>query len=1071
MYLLDNVNKSIKWDTLKHLYDNIENVDSLRDNLFKKNNLNTILNKINIKNKFVKSESTANNLKNLFRNQPLNLNEKETDEIFLNLNININVISNKNKYSFSNKDIDSIFSKYGNLIVNKIKTLENTSSYDIVGMIHKSINPLCYGKEIYNKKDMDSLLYFIDQKNINNSINNDFDSNNLKEKISNLIEKTFNDGYSKEQALYFLNNDNLNEAMNLASNKITEINKNSFKNANRNKIIEYKDEYYKYKYNAFILKFKDLNFGNNSIGQKIKDNIETMLSNKFSLEQLYNYLGTINDDIKNANQYLEKTISDLDNANLNSDIKNNLINKTKSEMNTIESLKLDLIEIINFESTITDVSLTKYVQDLNNLKTEYKINIMKDKQINSINDLKNIKLNQAKEYTSILSDYQEINKELLNNKDYINNHINKNSLFLNNLNNNIDNNIEKENVFELLKIKDISKYKLEDVKQLYLLINSDNKTIYNISKTTNLLKDIDKNLLFKNIFNNKFPEMNSDIFKRINYIYDVLVLQKDINKLISQDLTIDINKYLFKFHDGKSLFKKDNIDFISNKFNELKNEPIFKNKPNILMASIIYSFNNENESFSFNQENFDVLKKILTTNKNEIFKDNDLVDSLNSINDNWLKWSLVYNREIKDVKLTEIGLDIKNFDFASFNDMKKSIIDYKNNYLKDEEFKFDNNFHHVLEFYKLFDNNIDFEKTINLFKHFETLPEKMQNFFINSCKDISKISNSEMFKIFYKPEISKDISNIYKFIDSTIKTNYFESKFKVIDLKKDFIYLYRQMLNIELGDKNYKYGINDLKKLDVLFKNNLNFDIKSTINVLKKVNKNIIEKMVDYYNLNYKKHNIESFDLKDSKIPILSKQLDNQYSYKVLTIKNFDTLLAGEKSNCCMSLDGAGWGIYKHMFENPKTSMLFEVYKNGIAIANSWVWKQGGQLTFDNIETIDSNGTELRNSVKQAYYDYSLSSMLESNEIEHITYGLGNGDVTNIGIQKSGSPLNNYSKYYSHGDSNSQKTLLCNKNILSSSYIKPLIDEAEKNNVDQDLINKFVNKFYYEINHSNSLDR
>lgn len=1096
MYVLDNKNKSIHWNTLKGIYDNINSIEELRDSEFKYNKLNAITYKLFQKNIYTRSEDTVRNLYNLFKNPPLNMNEEDIDRILETKNIKLYINNNKENKIFNTTDLDKIFSTYNSLIENKIKELENTSSYDIVGMIHKSLSPLCYGKRIYNKNDMDQLLLQVEGLNPNKEIKQELNQEEINKKLENLMKKTFNDE-ELEKANKILEDGNINLVMNMLSNKITSIDLKTFKNLNREGLIAIKKDLY------FTLKSKL----NENIGNVIKrnpelskneyiQNIEKLLKNEFSTKEIYNYLEYVNKNIDKNNEEAIAILNKIDEGKISSDLKKDLINNINSKINSYKSLKNEIINIIDVREQIENIGMDKYISAIKNLEAKYIIQETKANKLELLNIIPKIENNQNEFYKNLLDEYQSLNKDLLeSNKDYKENHLNKlNKKYL--TNNNEVKNIFKENLNSLLSITDIHKYSLNDFKQIVLLINSDNKTIFDLYNNTNLLKNLENNSLFKNIFKDKYNNLNNDVLDRIKKLYDIIVVKDNIQKLNEKNITLDIEKNIFltkSLYENSKEINKEFFNLIESKFESLKESPDFKNKENILMGIIINSF--DYSTLEFDQSKYNNLVEILKMKKPDMMKNKDVLDTVDKIQDKWLKWSIIYSREIKDVSLTELVADPYKFDFNNYQTLKKNIEEYKQNKffrtvidreITEADYKFDNQFLNVLNYYNYLNNTnnktLNELDTIKLYKHFDSLPKDMKKYFTDACSHFVEAANNSYsdatFKNHYKEFIIKNNNDLYKLIDSTIKTFYYENKISSygLDPRKSLYILENIHNNFEMGDKNYHKSFADLAALDILFQEKLQFDVKSMIPVVKKVNKKGMIDNINYYKVNYEKYNIDKFDIKDSEIPLLSNKKvifnneETKYSYRVLTVKDFDILLAGHKSNCCMYYGGAGFGIYRHIFEKPTKSMLFEVYKeDGIAMANSWVWKQNKQLTFDNIEIVAPN--ELRHNpkdiIKKAYFEYAFKAMLADPTIEKVSYGTGNGDITDFGISNVAyEKLSNYSSYYGYGDSNNQKILMGDKSVLNQSNFDTLIRQAIMLGVEESLISDIRERYdgTYQMN-------
>ena len=62
-------------------------------------------------------------------------------------------------------------------------------------------------------------------------------------------------------------------------------------------------------------------------------------------------------------------------------------------------------------------------------------------------------------------------------------------------------------------------------------------------------------------------------------------------------------------------------------------------------------------------------------------------------------------------------------------------------------------------------------------------------------------------------------------------------------------------------------------------------------------------------------------------------------------------LVVGYITRCCFLLDGASSNALYHSAQS-KDGRIFVVRKNGELIAQSWVWRNGNLVCFDNVETM-----------------------------------------------------------------------------------------------------------------------
>lgn len=99
----------------------------------------------------------------------------------------------------------------------------------------------------------------------------------------------------------------------------------------------------------------------------------------------------------------------------------------------------------------------------------------------------------------------------------------------------------------------------------------------------------------------------------------------------------------------------------------------------------------------------------------------------------------------------------------------------------------------------------------------------------------------------------------------------------------------------------------------------------------------------------------ETFQLHDemlkrteSTIPKIQGNL-GEYSYEVLDLQDMESLVVGNKTDCCFTVLGNGYSCLKHACTS-KNGRILVIKKNNELIAHSWLWRNGDLLCLDNIE-------------------------------------------------------------------------------------------------------------------------
>ena len=128
---------------------------------------------------------------------------------------------------------------------------------------------------------------------------------------------------------------------------------------------------------------------------------------------------------------------------------------------------------------------------------------------------------------------------------------------------------------------------------------------------------------------------------------------------------------------------------------------------------------------------------------------------------------------------------------------------------------------------------------------------------------------------------------------------------------------------------------------------------------------------------------------KYSSIPKVTGNLD-EYTYEILDLDDPSALAVGYLTRCCFLIDGLSRESLYHSISS-KNGRTFVVKKNGELIAQSWVWRNGNFLCFDNVET---RGKYSYDTLLSVYQQASQELLEKSNASENpkeslkvITYG------------------------------------------------------------------------------------
>ncbi len=129
---------------------------------------------------------------------------------------------------------------------------------------------------------------------------------------------------------------------------------------------------------------------------------------------------------------------------------------------------------------------------------------------------------------------------------------------------------------------------------------------------------------------------------------------------------------------------------------------------------------------------------------------------------------------------------------------------------------------------------------------------------------------------------------------------------------------------------------------------------------------------------------------KFSTIPKVSGDYDADYTYEMLNLDDPLGLVVGYITRCCFLIDGMSKSSLFHSAQS-KDGRIFVVRKNGELIAQSWVWRNGNLVCFDNVETRGNYDYDiLLEAYKQAskkILDISAKDESTKEQIKLVTFG------------------------------------------------------------------------------------
>lgn len=233
------------------------------------------------------------------------------------------------------------------------------------------------------------------------------------------------------------------------------------------------------------------------------------------------------------------------------------------------------------------------------------------------------------------------------------------------------------------------------------------------------------------------------------------------------------------------------------------------------------------------------------------------------------------------------------------------------------------------------------------------LNEKLLNYlFGNNKKDensnINKMLNREI------PDLEKNFSSIYN----------------------DWDLIYKK-LNGNISTKR----IIDLYKNPVTFLKPNEYRLEGPLQEIGTANPEIVQKARNWYQIMRERQY--------SSIPKVKGNVDD-YEYEMLDLDDPLALAVGYITRCCFLIDGLSRESLYHSISS-KNGRTFIVRKNGELIAQSWVWRNGNVLCFDNVEARGNYSYDILLDVYQkASRELLEISNQAENEIESlkvVTYG------------------------------------------------------------------------------------
>ncbi len=134
-----------------------------------------------------------------------------------------------------------------------------------------------------------------------------------------------------------------------------------------------------------------------------------------------------------------------------------------------------------------------------------------------------------------------------------------------------------------------------------------------------------------------------------------------------------------------------------------------------------------------------------------------------------------------------------------------------------------------------------------------------------------------------------------------------------------------------------------------------------------------------------------------SAIPKVVGNYNDEYTYEMLDLDDPLGLAVGYITRCCFLIDGMSRSSLYHSAQS-KEGRIFIVRKQGELIAQSWVWRNGNLLCFDNVETRGHYDwdilLETYKKAAQNILDISVKEESTKEQIKLVTVGISESKMS-----------------------------------------------------------------------------
>ncbi len=271
-----------------------------------------------------------------------------------------------------------------------------------------------------------------------------------------------------------------------------------------------------------------------------------------------------------------------------------------------------------------------------------------------------------------------------------------------------------------------------------------------------------------------------------------------------------------------------------------------------------------------------------------------------------------------------------------------------------------------------------YDKSLRILEHkksFTSLEYLLNGLSLRHTKlneDGTPMLNEKLMNYLFGNNKKDENANINKMLNGEIPN--LERYFSSIYNDWDMIY---KKLNGSISTKR----ILDLYKNPVTFLKPDEYKLEEPLQEIGTTKPEIVQKAKNWYQIMRERQY--------SSIPKVNGNIDD-YEYEMLDLDNPLALAVGYITRCCFLIDGLSRESLYHSISN-KNGRTFVVRKDGELIAQSWVWRNGNVLCFDNVEARGNYSYDTLLDVYQKasreLLDISNQSENETESLKVITYG------------------------------------------------------------------------------------